>query len=201
MLVLHGCGWLAVKIEDGPVLRRARQWGFIAGGAAVLLFAGAGAVVAFGPLGFALPGPVDGNGPSNPRLHMAVRQDGAWLSNYGRHPWMLLAPLLGLAGPLVAMAGIARRHDRLLFAGSGAAVFGIIATAGLSMFPFLLPSSIDAGSSLTIYNASSSALTLWIMLLVTAVLLQVVLIYTAWVLRVLSGRITSRSVRDSPHFY
>jgi cytochrome d ubiquinol oxidase subunit II len=201
MLVLHGCGWLSLKIEEGPVLRRARQWGLLAGGAVLLLFAGAGAVVAFGPLGFALPGPVDGNGPSNPHLHMAVRQDGAWLLNYGRHPWMLVAPLLGLAGPLVAMAGIVRRNDRAVFAGSGAGAAGIIATAGLSMFPFLLPSSIDPGSSLTVFNASSSALTLWIMLLVVVFLLPVVLVYTAWVLRVLSGRITTRSVRDSPHFY
>jgi cytochrome d ubiquinol oxidase subunit II len=39
-------------------------------------------------------------------------------------------------------------------------------TVGLSMFPFILPSSIDPRSSLTVWNASSSHMTLFIMLIV-----------------------------------
>ncbi|MBS0282986.1 MAG: cytochrome d ubiquinol oxidase subunit II, partial [Proteobacteria bacterium] len=78
---------------------------------------------------------------------------------------------------------------------------GIIATVGLSMFPFILPSSIDPASSLTVWNASSSQVTLFIMLAVTAVFLPIVLLYTAWVYKVLFGRITIRDVDTNPDYY
>lgn len=201
MLVLHGAGWLAIKIEEGPVLARARRWGVGAALAAILLFALGGLMVAYGDLGFRLDGPVDPNGPSNPFLTKAVAAPGAWLDNYASAPWTLLAPALGFLGPVLALLGILRRVDLPVFLGSSLGAFGIIATAGLSMFPFLLPSSIDPASSLTVWNASSSQLTLWIMLLVTVVLLPLVLLYTAWVFRVLFGRITTEQVRTNPDFY
>lgn len=201
MLVLHGAGWLAVRIEDGPVLARARRLGTIAAIASVILFALGGLWVAWGQIGFRVVGAIDRAGPSNPHYAQATAAAGAWLDNYARHPWMMLAPLLGLAGPLLALAGIRRRGAALEFAGSSLATVGIIATVGLSMFPFILPSSIDPGSSLTVWNASSSHLTLWIMLVVTVILLPIVLAYTAWVIRVLFGRVTLRDVRTNPDFY
>jgi cytochrome d ubiquinol oxidase subunit II len=69
------------------------------------------------------------------------------------------------------------------------------------MFPFILPSSIDPASSLTVWNASSSHVTLFIMLLVTLIFLPIVLIYTAWVYKVLFGRITLSDVRTNPDYY
>ena len=60
---------------------------------------------------------------------------------------------------------------------------------------------IDPASSLTVWNASSSHVTLFIMLAVTAVFLPIVLIYTAWVYKVLFGRITLRDVDTNPDFY
>ncbi|WP_292924117.1 cytochrome d ubiquinol oxidase subunit II, partial [Novosphingobium sp. SCN 63-17] len=76
-----------------------------------------------------------------------------------------------------------------------------IATVGCSMFPFILPSSIDPRSSLTVWNASSSHMTLFIMLIVTVIFLPVVLGYTAWVMKMLGGRITLGDVRSNPDFY
>jgi cytochrome d ubiquinol oxidase subunit II len=134
-------------------------------------------------------------------MSASVGAPGGWLANYGAHPWMLIAPIAGLVGPLVAMAGIGMRRGWLNLAGSAAAIKGIIATVGLSMFPFILPSSIDPRSSLTVWNASSSHLTLFIMLIVTCVFLPVVLAYTAWVMKMLAGRITLGEVRSNPDFY
>jgi cytochrome d ubiquinol oxidase subunit II len=201
MLALHGAGWLAVKVEEGPVLVRARVIGRIAAMASMVLFALGGVMVARGGMGLHLVGPVNPAGPSNPLMSSSVVAPGAWLDNYGMHPWMVLAPVLGLAGPLLAMAGIAGRRGWMNFAGTGLATAGIIATVGLSMFPFILPSSIDAGSSLTVWNASSSQTTLFIMLVVTVIFLPIVLVYTAWVMRLLAGRITLADVRTSPDFY
>lgn len=201
MIVLHGASWLAIKIERGAVHDRARAFGQIAAGASILLFALGGAMIATMGYGFRLTHGADPFGPSNPLLSGTVAAPGAWLDNYGRYPWMLIAPVLGFAGPLLAWVGIRTGREALAFGGSSIGAVGIIATVGLSMFPFILPSSIDPASSLTVWNASSSQVTLFIMLAVTAVFLPIVLLYTAWVYKVLFGRITMRDVDTNPDYY
>lgn len=201
MLALHGAGWLAVKIEDGVVLTRTRAIARIAALASIALFLIGGLMVAKGGMGLALTGVVDTQGPSNPLMSASVIAPGGWLANYSAYPWMVLAPVLGLLGPLVALVGIARRSGALNLIGTALATTGIIVTVGLSMFPFILPSSIDPRSSLTVWNASSSHMTLFIMLIVTVIFLPVVLGYTAWVMKKLGGRITLRDVEANPDFY
>jgi len=201
MLVLHGASWLAIKIERGGVHDRAKRFGQVSAVLAILLFAIGGLMVARGGMGFRMMGVVDPMGPSNPHLMAMIVAPGAWMSNYAHHPWMLIAPVLGFAGPLIALAGIRTGREGLAFGGSSLGTLGIIATVGLSMFPFILPSSIDPASSLTVWNASSSHLTLFVMLLVTLIFLPIVLLYTAWVYKVLFGRITLEDVGTNPDFY
>lgn len=201
MLVLHGAGWLSLKIEKGPVLDRAQRFGAVAAVAAILLYAGGLAMLAWGDIGYRVASTVDPAGASNP-LHTVTEQVArGWLANYAAWPWIWAAPLLGFLGPLVALLGIARRNHVLVFCGSSLATIGIIASVGASMFPFILPSSIDPASSLTVWNASSSHMTLWIMLLVTVIFLPLVLIYTSWAFKVMFGRVTIGDVRTNPDFY
>lgn len=200
MLVLHGAGWLSLKAE-GAVVERAQRFGTVAAILAIMLFAVGGAFVAYGDMGYRLVGVVDPNGPSNPHLIQTVKAPGAWLSNYGAHPWMLIAPVLGFLGPVLALIGIRSRNGTLVFTGSSIANVGIIATVGLSMFPFILPSAIDPASSLTAWNASSSHLTLFIMLGCTLVFLPIVLAYTAWVYKVMFGRVSGEELRLNPDLY
>lgn len=200
MLVLHGSAWLAVKIEHGPVHYRARAVGTGAAVASLLLFAIGWGFVATGN-GYAAQGVVDSFGPSNPTRLTTVVEQGAWLANYARHPWMMLAPVLGFGGTALALAGILFRREAAALAGSSLGATGIIATVGLSMFPYILPSSIDAHSSLTVWNASSSESTLFLMLIVTVVLLPIVLSYTAWAYRVMFGRVTTAQVVANVDLY
>ena len=201
MLVLHGAAWLALKIERGAVHDRAQRFGQVAALAAIALFAVGGVMMQAMGYGFRVEGAADPAGPSNPHLMTMVAAPGAWLTNFGEHPWMLAAPLLGFVGPLAALVGMRRRREVLAFGGSSAAAAGIIGTVGLSMFPFILPSSLDPASSLTVWNASSSHLTLFIMLLVTCIFLPIVLAYTAWAYKVMFGRVTLHDVRTNPDFY
>jgi len=201
MLVLHGASWLAIKIEHGAVHDRATRFGRIAAIASIVLFALGGLFAWKGGMGFRVEGTIDPHGPSNPHFTQSVLASGAWLDNYARHPWMILAPLLGFLGPVLALIGIGKRKEVLEFGGSSLGTVGIISTVGLSMFPFILPSSIDPGSSLTVWNASSSHVTLFIMLVVTVLLLPIVLISTAWVYKVLFGRVTMEQVGGNPDFY
>ena len=201
MLVLHGSAWLAIKVEHGAVHDRARTFGTVAAIASLALFAVGWAFVTFGDIGYRLVGTVDHAGPSNPLRTTSELARGGWLTNYGLYPWMMIAPVLGFGGAALALFGIRRKSEPAAFAGSSASAIGIIATVGLSMFPVILPSSIDAHSSLTVWNASSSARTLGIMLFVTVVLLPIVLAYTGWAYTVMFGRVTAQDVVTNPDFY
>lgn len=201
MLVLHGSAWLSIKAEHGPVRDRAQRFGAIAAIATLALFALGWAFMAWGPYGFRMVGEADAIGASNPLRTLTEAAPGAWLGNYGRYPWMMVAPMLGFIGPVLALVGIVTRKEWAAFAGSSVAASGIIATVGLSMFPYILPSSIDPHSSLTVWNASSSHRTLQIMLFVTLVFLPLVLAYTAWAYRVMWGRVTTGQATSHPDFY
>jgi len=84
---------------------------------------------------------------------------------------------------------------------SGIGVAGIIATAGVSLFPFLLPSSTHPEASLTVWDSSNSPMTLFIMLIAALVFLPAVLIYTSIALRVMRGRAHLADVeRRSSHY-
>ncbi|MBI0320164.1 cytochrome d ubiquinol oxidase subunit II, partial [Streptomyces javensis] len=120
---------------------------------------------------------------------------------YSTMPATILAPLLGLAGLLASAVLLRARRGGLAFIASGAAIAGIILTVGFAIFPFLLPSSSQPTSSLTVWDASSSHLTLWIMLLATAVFLPIILAYTTWVYRVLKGKTTTEEMGNNPNAY
>ena len=77
-----------------------------------------------------------------------------------------------------------------------------VATAGAALFPFFLPSSSEPNASLTVWDASSSKLTLAIMLGAVVVFLPIVIGYTTWVYYVLRGPVTAKQIEsDSGHAY
>ena len=56
--------------------------------------------------------------------------------------------------------------------------------------------------SLLVWDASSSLLTLRIMLGATLIFMPIILLYTAWVYRVMRGRVTAASIQnDSQNKY
>ena len=201
MIVLHGAAWLVMKAETGPVRDRARRIGTAAGIASLVLFAAGYAFVAFGEMGFRVAGAIAMDGPSNPLHTTSVAAAGAWLDNFTVHPWMWAAPALGFAGAAMALLGVKAGREWPAFTGSSLSAAGIIATVGLSMFPFILPSSINPKSSLTVFNASSSHLTLFIMLGVTVVFLPIVLAYTSWAFKIMWGRSTQEALVTNPDLY
>ena len=78
---------------------------------------------------------------------------------------------------------------------------GTILTAGIALFPFLMPSSSRPDHGLTVWDASSSARTLSLMLVLVIIFLPIVLAYTAWVFHVLRGRITLEVIRRHTGIY
>jgi len=200
MLSTHGAVYLTVKAE-GPVKDRAAAYVRVGALVTVALFIIGGVWVSV-LSGYSIIGAVSANGPSNPLLKTVALVRGQWLHNYGIHSWMMLAPVLGIAGPLLTVLLTAAKRYGLAFITSSAGIFGIISTAGVSMFPFLMPSSIMPGASLTVWDATSSHLTLFVMLLATLVFLPTVIAYTGVVFRVLKGPVTARHIEgNSSHLY
>src|SRR5690606_12050673 len=141
-------------------------------------------------------------GPSNPLGKTVERSAGAWFANYGTRPWTLVAPALGLLGALGSFILLRSGREVPALLASAASIFGIIASVGLSMFPFIVPASVDPRSSLTVWDASSSHLTLFIMLVVAAVFVPVIILYTSWVYRVLWGKVDGEGIdKGSGHAY
>lgn len=194
MLLMHGAAWLSLKAE-GIVAERARAIGIKAGIVAAGGYALAGLWMAVGIDGFAL-GKVVANGPSNP-LYSEVIRGGSWLSAYADRPWIAIAPIMGFAGIALAVLGLkaGREVSTLLWSKMG--ILGIISSVGLTMFPFILPSTLDPKSSLTVWDASSSHQTLFIMLVVTAIFMPLILMYTTWVYKVLWGKVTEAQVTEN----
>jgi cytochrome d ubiquinol oxidase subunit II len=192
MLAMHGGTYLTVKAE-GPVAERARVAAVFAAILLILLFAAAGVWTA-NLQGYRISGALAHDAASNPLGKTVLRETGSWLLNYRSAPWTMAAPAMGFLGALLAGLAAWRRIEILAFLASAVSVFGVVATAGVSMFPFILPSSLDPASSLTVWDASSSRTTLLIMLIAVVLLLPIVLIYTAIIYRILRGKVTERQV-------
>ncbi len=194
MLTTHGAAWLSLKAE-GPVAARARAIGSVTGLVAILGYALAGLWLARGIEGYHLVGAVAANGPSNPFLTEAAR-GGSWMAAYAERPWIAVAPVLGFAGLALAVIGLRRGAEVSTLLWSKLGILGVISSVGLTMFPFLLPSITDPKSSLTVWNASSSHMTLFIMLVATVIFMPLILLYTAWVYKVLWGKVTEADVAE-----
>ncbi len=198
MLVMHGASYLACKTE-GLVQSRARAAGSVAAVVTIVLFA-LGGIWASQLDGYRLVGSFAHDGPSNPLGKSVTRVAGALMGNYGDYPWVIVAPALAFGGAILSAVLSSRsRRPGIVFIASGLAIAGVIATAGLSLFPFLLPSMQDPASSLTVWDASSSKTTLAIMTVATAIFLPIILAYTSWVYRVLRGPVTADAIRRDSH--
>ncbi|HEX2790471.1 MAG TPA: cytochrome d ubiquinol oxidase subunit II [Steroidobacteraceae bacterium] len=200
MLVLHGASYAALKTGD-PMSVRAASVGRAAAMVFVIAFAAAGAWLAAGLDGQSIASGADPMGPSSPLLKSVVVLPGAWLGNYRAHEILWLAPLVALLTAILAGVLLHFGRPGAAFMSSCLTVAATILTAGIALFPFLMPSSTVPNQGLTVWDASSSAKTLFIMLLCVVVLLPIVLAYTTWVFHVLKGKITLEYARKHAGWY
>jgi len=166
LFAVHGALWLAIKAE-GDLSRRAVR--AAAGLWPALLLA---AAAFLGASWFATG--LYGNYVDNPAL---------WAVPAGT-----VAALLAVRF-LVAKRAWVKAWFASALTIAGAALFGV---AGL--YPVLFPSSLDPAYSLTIFNSSSSPLTLKIMLGVALTFVPVVIAYQVWGYYVFRGKVTQEDI-------
>lgn len=199
MVLLHGCVWSTTKADE-LIAARAKRLGQILAYAFVVMLGVAGVWTLAGLDAYRIVTPVDALAPSAPLLK-EVEVGGSWIANYQAHPWMWLAPAAAFAGAIGVVLLLRRLRYELAFAASSLAIVGTLAAAGLCLFPFLMPSSAQPNASLTLWDASSSELTLEVMLVAALFFLPLILLYTRFVYRVMGGRVTLEHVRAEKHHY
>ncbi len=114
-----------------------------------------------------------------------------WSNNYERYPLGYLAPILCVGFVIIAFILSIVRWSRTAFVSNSLAIACLIIAALFTLYPFILPSVSFPNHSLTIWDATSSKLTLTWMLWATLILLPIVLGYTGWVIRVMRGKVTA----------
>ncbi len=198
MLVMHGAVWLQMRTAD-PVESRARRAAQLAGVVMIAAFAGAGLWLAAGVDGFRIVTMPATDALPNPLAKTVEIASGAWLENYGRYPWMMAAPALGLGAALLTVLLATVRRPGLAFVTSSLAMAGVILTAGFSMFPFVMPSNTVPNASLTVWDAPSSHLTLTVMFWAAVIFVPIILAYTTWTYKAMWGKLTVEYVRAHDH--
>lgn len=195
MFMMHGATYLCAKTE-GDIQRRAGHYVRWCALILIILFAVAGYWITH-LNGYVLTSVMPHDGPSNPLYKQVSIQVGAWLTNYSICPWLILVPMLPFVGAIFTMALVSVQFHKLAWVTSALSIAGVIATVGVSMFPFILPSSSNPSMSLMVWDASSSQLTLSIMLVCTMIFLPIILIYTSWVYHVMRGKVTSDHIEKN----
>lgn len=196
MIVSQGANYLVLRTE-GDLQQRARVCGLAAGSLFVILFILAGIWVYVGIDGYVITSAIDPNMLPNPLGKTVEVQSGAWFANYISHPVLWIFPALAVGGGLLSMLFVSKMKAGAAILCSSAAVIGTVLTPLVAMFPFLMPSSTNPVSSLTVWDSTSSELTLMTMLIVTVIFLPIVVLYTGWAYKVMSGKLTDKMIQEN----
>lgn len=197
MITLQGGAYLSHRTE-GVIQARAIKGGV---GAAIVLvcsFIVAGIWLQWID-GYRITSVVDTAGLPDILSKSVVREAGAWMANYGHYPLLWLLPALGLIGAAGAAVLLMARHTLSAFIASSLSVIGVICTAGVSMFPFVMPSSTMPAASLTVWDSVASHLSLAIMFWAALIFMPLIVLYTSWAYRVMRGKVTVAQIKANEH--
>ncbi len=192
MITFHGANYLMHRTE-GAIFERTRLWAMISGLVMVAAFLLAGVFVADLP-GYVITSPVDPSALPNPLAKTVNVETGAWLNNFAAQPLLWAVPALGVLGGLAGVLLAMLRQTLAAFVASSLAMAGIIGTAGVALFPFVMPSSSAPASSLTVWDSVSSHLTLTLMFWATVIFMPLIIFYTGWAYKVMAGKVTERFI-------
>ncbi len=200
MLIMHGSAYASLKVGE-PMASRAAAAGRFAAVVFAISFVACGVWLAAAIDGQSIVSAFDRAGPSNPLMKRVASGPGGWFDNYHQHELLWGAPAMALLAAWATFYLLRIGRAGLAFLSSSLTQACTILTAGIALFPFLMPSSTQPDHGLTVWDASSSAQTLAIMLVAVVILLPIVLVYTAWVYRVLRGRVTLDEIRRHTGLY
>lgn len=198
MIALHGATWLNYK-ASGAVAERCQRLVLPISIALLVLYSIAGWWMSQLD-GYQITSAIATDASSNPFLKEVAKVPGAWMAIFREQPLWLIVPGLAYLAAILAVIFASKKPLWAVLA-SALIPFGIIGSAGRALFPFFLPSASHPSLSLTVWDASSSHTTLAIMFFAAIILMPVVLGYTAWIYRVLRGKVTAEDISGSDQPY
>jgi len=198
MILAQGATYLQMRTV-GELHLRAKAAAQISALVMMVCFALAGVWVIYGIDGYVVTSELNHHAASNPLTKEVARQAGAWMVNFNNMPILWLIPALGVVLPLLTVLMSRLEKGAMAFVFSSLTLACVILTAGVAMFPFVMPSSTMLNASLTMWDATSSQLTLNVMTFVAAVFVPIVLIYTIWCYWKMFGRITKEHIESNTH--
>ncbi|MET9506693.1 cytochrome d ubiquinol oxidase subunit II [Streptomyces sp. NPDC006622] len=111
----------------------------------------------------------------------------------------LVALVVAVAALVAALVANQAGREGWSFALSGLTIVAAVTMLFLTLFPNVMPSSLDADWSLTVTNASSSPYTLKIMTWCAAIATPVVMVYQGWTYWVFRKRIGTQHIAEAVH--
>ncbi len=195
MIVFHGANYLLLR-TTGPLQARAQRVGIITGSLTAVLFALGGLWVYFGIEGY-IAADINPAGVANPLLKTVHISEGAWFHNFFSYPVLFAVPVLAIAAAGLGVFFEYTWRPLSAVVASAVSILCIVLTPLIAMFPFVLPSSSHPVSSLTMWDCTSSQLTLQVMFIVTLIFLPIVLIYTGRAYKVMSGKLTAQYIKEN----
>lgn len=195
MVVTQGAAFLQMKTKHELRIRAQNitLWG---AGATMLLFM-FGGLFAASQSGYIIIGAMLKDGISNPLNKQVVSIAGDLLHNFSEMPQLWLIPFTAVTSLLVCFWATVSRRAGVAFTMSSIAIACIILTAGVTLFPMIMPSSINPSHSLTLWDATSSEKTLGIISIVAIIVVPVILGYTAWCYYKMFGRLDNNYIRSN----
>nr|WP_113864628.1 cytochrome d ubiquinol oxidase subunit II [Brenneria salicis]NMN92198.1 cytochrome bd-I ubiquinol oxidase subunit 2 apoprotein [Brenneria salicis ATCC 15712 = DSM 30166]RBP67534.1 cytochrome bd-I ubiquinol oxidase subunit 2 apoprotein [Brenneria salicis ATCC 15712 = DSM 30166]RLM32478.1 cytochrome d ubiquinol oxidase subunit II [Brenneria salicis ATCC 15712 = DSM 30166] len=198
MILTQGATYLMMR-TTGDLHVRAKSVSQISALIMMVTFALAGVWVIYGIDGYVVTSVINTAAESNPLHKEVAHQAGAWLINFNNYPILWAIPVLGVVLPLLTIATARMEKGGWAFLFSSLTIACVILTAGVAMFPFIMPSITVPNVSLTMWDATSSLLTLKVMTVVAIIFVPIVLSYTAWCYYKMFGRITKEHIEQNTH--
>ncbi|OQW96831.1 MAG: cytochrome d ubiquinol oxidase subunit II [Desulfobacteraceae bacterium A6] len=115
-------------------------------------------------------------------------------NNYLANPILFSDILLTVAALFASRFFIKRKEFFKAWFSSSIVIVGSVFFGIIGLYPNMLPSSISADFSVTAFNASSSPLTLKIMLVVVIIFIPAVIAYQAWAYYLFRGKVTKEDL-------
>ena len=196
MLVTHGANWLQMK-TTAELRNRARAITQVGALVTLITFVLAGVWLSFKE-GYVVTSVLDHFAPSSPASGKEVAVEvGAWFKNFNETPALWIFPALVVIGALLNVVASKANRCGFAFFFSVLTMAGVIITAAVSMFPFVMPSSTHPAQSLLMWDATSSELTLTLMFYLALVFVSISLLYTIWSYYKMFGRLDESFVEDN----
>lgn len=195
MLTTQGATWLQMK-TTGDLRNRARNVAQLTAIITLVAFVLAGVWIYFKE-GFVITSQLNHNAESLLTNKTVALETGAWFKNFIEMPVLWVIPALAVIGALLTVVSSKANRSGWAFFSSSIMQAGVILTAGVAMFPFVMPSISNPAMSLTAWDSTASQYTLTVMLIVACIFVPIVLGYTIWTYIKMFGRLDAKFIEDN----